>query len=162
MGPNPVRPRPFRVEHAMNLLSPDLEAASPACHFTANWEPTLDEILEEPIVRELMARDGVTEPILRRLANKIGESLIPTRLDRAEVPFYPDNLLPALQITLASLADLDVRYEIERAYLEEWSGSDEVKRRLMAVLEAGWRREREPIVRRLTRLEEQIRAPRRA
>src|SRR3954466_8146679 len=53
---------------------------------------SLDEILEEPIVRQLMARDGVTEPILRRLANKIGESLIPTRLDRAEVSFYPDNL----------------------------------------------------------------------
>src|SRR3954466_1264322 len=76
MGPNPVRPRPFRVEHAMNLLSPDLETASPACHFTANWEPTLDEILEEPIVRQLMARDGVTEPILRRLANMNSESLM--------------------------------------------------------------------------------------
>jgi hypothetical protein len=60
----------------MNLLSPELDAASPARHFTANWEPTLDEILEEPIVRQLMARDGVTEPILRRLANKIGESLM--------------------------------------------------------------------------------------
>jgi hypothetical protein len=43
----------------MDLLSPELEAASPARHFTANWEPTLDEILEEPIVRQLMARDGV-------------------------------------------------------------------------------------------------------
>src|SRR4051794_12902925 len=145
----------------MNLLSSDLEAVSPARQFTANWEPTLDEILEEPIVRQLMARDGVTEPTLRRLANKIGESLIPTRLDRAEVPFYPDNLLPALQITLASLADLDVRYEIERAYLEEWPGPDDVKRRLIAVLDASWRRDREPLVQRLTRLEEQIRASRR-
>ena len=138
----------------MNLLSPELEAASPACHFTAHWEPTLDEILEEPIVRQLVARDGVTEPTVRRLANKIGESLIPTRLDRAEVPFYSDRLLPALQSTLASLADLDVRYEIERDYLEEWPGPDEVKRRLMAALEAGWRREREPIVQRLAQLQE--------
>ena len=138
----------------MTLLSPELEAASPARHFTANWEPTLDEILEEPIVRQLMARDGVTEPTLRRLANKIGESLIPTRLDRAEVPFYPDGVLPTLQSTLAYLADLDVRYEIERDYLEEWPGPDEVKRRLRAALEAGWRREREPIVRRLARIQE--------
>ena len=144
----------------MTLLSPELEAASPARHFTANWEPTLDEILEEPIVRQLMARDGVTEPTLRRLANKIGESLIPARLDRAEVSFYPDGVLPTLQSMFACLADLDVRYEIERDYLEEWPGPDEVKRRLRAALEAGWRREREPIVRRLTRLEEQIRAPR--
>ena len=138
----------------MTLLSPELEAASPARHFTANWEPTLDEILEEPIVRQLMARDGVTEPTLRRLANKIGESLIPTRLDRAEVSFYPDGVLPTLQSTLAYLADLDVRYEIERDYLEEWPGPDEVKRRLRAALEAGWRREREPIVRRLAQLQE--------
>jgi hypothetical protein len=31
-----------------------------------------------------------------------------------EPPFYADDLLPALQSTLASLADVDVRYEIER------------------------------------------------
>ena len=31
-----------------------------------------------------------------------------------ETSFYPDDLLPALQGTLASLADLEVRYEIER------------------------------------------------
>jgi len=77
-----------------------------------------------------------------------------------EPPFYADDLLPALQSTLASLADVDVRYEIERDYLEEWCGPDEVKQRLTAALAASWGREREPIVRRLTRLEEQIRAPR--
>ena len=77
-----------------------------------------------------------------------------------EVPFYPDDLLPALQSTLASLADLDFRHEIERDYLEEWSGLDEVKQGLIATLDASWRREREPIVQRLTRLEEQIRDPR--
>ena len=84
----------------MTLLSPELEVASPARQFTANWEPTLDEILEEPIVRQLMARDGVTEPTLRRLANKIGESLIPTRLDRAEVPFYSDHSCPRSRVRL--------------------------------------------------------------
>jgi len=78
------------------------------------------------------------------------------RPDRVEPPFYPDHLLPALQSTLASLADVDVRYEIERDYLEGWPEPDEVKARLMAALEARWQRDREPIVQRLTRLEEQI------
>jgi len=51
------------------------------------------------------------------------------------------------------VADVDVRYEIERDYLEEWSGPEEVRQRLIAALEAGWRRDREPIIQRLTRLE---------
>ena len=82
--------------------------------------------------------------------------------DPPEAPFYADDLLPALQSTLASLADVDVRHEIERDYLEEWSGPDEVKQRLMGAFEARWQRDREPIVQRLTQLEEQIRAPRKA
>jgi len=81
------------------------------------------------------------------------------RQDRTETSFYADHLLPALQSTLAALADLDTRYEIERDYLEEWSGPDEVKERLMAALEAGWQCNREPIVGRLTRLQNQMRAP---
>jgi len=81
------------------------------------------------------------------------------RQDRTETPFSADHLLPALQSTLATLADLDTRYEIERDYLEEWTGPDEVKERLMAALEAGWQRDREPIVGRLTRLQSQMRAP---
>ena len=75
-----------------------------------------------------------------------------------EDAFYSDSLLPALQSTLASLADLDIRHEIERDYLEEWSGPDEVKRRLIDALEAGWQRHRKQIVQRLTRFQAQIRA----
>jgi len=30
---------------------------------------------DEPIIRRLMARDGVTEPALRRLISKVGERL---------------------------------------------------------------------------------------
>ena len=56
--------------------------------------------------------------------------------DTSEAPFYADDLLPALQSTLASLADLDTRHEIERDYLEGRSGPDDVERRLMAALEA--------------------------
>ena len=59
---------------------------------------------------------------------------MPTRLDRAEAPVYPDDLLPKLQQTLATLADLQLRYEIERDYLEDWSGPAEVKDRLVVEL----------------------------
>jgi len=57
---------------------------------------------------------------------------MPTQRDTTEIPFYPDDLLPQLQQTLATLADLQVRYEIERDYLEGWSGPAEVKDRLVA------------------------------
>jgi len=73
----------------------------------------------------------------------------------SEPPFYPGDLLPALQSTLASLADVEVRYEAERDYLEEWSGPEEVKQRLIAALQSRWCKDREPIVERLARLREQ-------
>ncbi|HZI72724.1 MAG TPA: hypothetical protein VFD73_01585 [Gemmatimonadales bacterium] len=57
----------------MRTHFPDLEAKAPARHVMTNWEPTLDELLGEPIVRQLMARDGVTEPAMRSLASRIGE-----------------------------------------------------------------------------------------
>ena len=60
--------------------------------------------------------------------------MMPTRLDRAEAPVYPDDLLPQLQQTLAILADLQVRYEIERDCLEDWPGPAEIKDRLVAEL----------------------------
>ena len=59
---------------------------------------------------------------------------MPTQSDQAEVPFYPDDLLPQLQQTLGILADLQVRYEIEREYLEGWSGPAEIKDHLLAEL----------------------------
>jgi hypothetical protein len=68
-----------------------------------------------------------------------------------ETSFYPDDLLPALQGTLASLADLEVRYEIERDYLEDWPGPDEAKRLLLAALDVCRQRDRESIVARLSR-----------
>ena len=57
----------------MRTHFPELAAKAPARHVTANWEPTLDELLGEPIIRQLMARDGVTEPAMRSLASRIGE-----------------------------------------------------------------------------------------
>ncbi len=76
--------------------------------------------------------------------------------DAPETPLYPDDLLLALQSTLAALADIETRHEIERDYLEEWSGRDEVKRRLVAEVEADWQREREPVVLRLVQLQSHL------
>ncbi len=75
------------------------------------------------------------------------------RQDRTEFPFYADHLLPALQSALAALADLDTRYERERDHLEQWTGPEAVKARLIVALEAEWTRSREPIVARLDRLQ---------
>src|SRR3954452_11594349 len=73
-------------------------------------------------------------------------------------PFYPDQLLPELQSTLAALADLEVRFEIARDCLEEWSGSEEEKQRCCAELEQAHRQTREAHHWRLARLQEQIEA----
>jgi hypothetical protein len=45
---------------------------------------------------------------------------MPARGDASEIPFYPDDLLPRLQCALATLADIEIRYEIDRDYLESW------------------------------------------
>jgi len=37
---------------------------------TAECEPSLDDLLTDPIIRLLMARDGVDEAIVRRLASE--------------------------------------------------------------------------------------------
>jgi hypothetical protein len=39
--------------------------------YSHNEEPSLDEILAEPIVRLLMARDGVDEAEIRRLVQEL-------------------------------------------------------------------------------------------
>ena len=68
---------------------------------------------------------------------------MPTRVDRAEVPCYPDDLLPQLQSTLAILADIETRYEIQRDHLESWSGPQNVKERFLADLDQCHRANRE-------------------
>ena len=71
---------------------------------------------------------------------------MPARGDASRIPFYPDDLLPQLQCTLATLADMETKYEIERDYLESWPGPRDVKERLLAALEQGRRADRERIV----------------
>jgi hypothetical protein len=65
-----------------------------------------------------------------------------------------------MQSTLAALADLDLRFEIERDYLEDWSGPDEVKRRCYTKLEQAHRQAREPHLQRHAQLQEETRAVR--
>src|SRR3954454_16494099 len=71
---------------------------------------------------------------------------MPARGDASKIPFYPDDLLPRLQCTLAALADMETKYEIERDYLESWPGPRDAKERLLAELEQGRRTDRERIV----------------
>ncbi len=68
---------------------------------------------------------------------------MPTQPHDAKVPIYSDDLLSDLQRTLAVLADIETRYEIERDYLEGWSGPAEVKDHLLAELEQCHRANRE-------------------
>src|SRR3954467_11639370 len=53
---------------------------------------------------------------------------MPPRVERAEVPFLPEALLPQLQQTLVILADIEIRHEIERDHLETWSGPKDGER----------------------------------
>jgi len=69
--------------------------------------------------------------------------MMPTRVDRGEVQGYPDDLLPQLQSVLAILADLEFRHEVQRDYLESWSGPRKEKDRLLADLEQCHRANRE-------------------
>jgi hypothetical protein len=65
---------------------------------------------------------------------------------KAHIRFYSDDLLPNLQHTLAALADIETRYEIERDHLARWAGSGEEKDRLLAELEQCYRANRERLV----------------
>jgi len=80
------------------------------------------------------------------------EEMMPTRVDRGEVPVYPDDLLPQLQSVLAVLADLEVQHEIQRDYLESWSGPRAVKERLLADLDQYHKANRERLEACLDRL----------
>ena len=72
----------------------------------------------------------------------------------ANIRFYCDDLLPNLQHTLAALADIETRYEIERDHLARWAGSGEVKDRVLAELEQCYRANQERLVARLEGLRE--------
>ena len=63
-----------------------------------------------------------------------------------DAPLYPADLALALQSELAALADIEMDYAVKRQRLETWAGLPKMKDRLLRVLEARHRRERQPHV----------------
>jgi len=62
----------------------------------------------------------------------------------AAVPrFYSTDLLPTMQGFLAAQADIETRCEIEREQIEQGAGSQEVKQRRLAELEAAHQHRRD-------------------
>jgi hypothetical protein len=76
----------------------------------------------------------------------------------SETAFYPDDLVSELQSTLAALTTLEIRHEIERDCLEEWSGPGEVKESLRAECELEYLQARAARLQRLARLQERVRS----
>jgi hypothetical protein len=74
----------------------------------------------------------------------------------ASSPMYPDDIQPAVQDTLAVLANIDAHYLGERERLEHWRGPASLKARLAADLEEAHRTEREPHVKRLAELHQRL------
>lgn len=68
------------------------------------------------------------------------------------VPWYPDELLAELQSTLAAMADIEVRYEMDRERLEACDGPEAMKQKFAIQLEERYQRDREPYVVRLADL----------
>ncbi|RAU23778.1 hypothetical protein CU669_01420 [Paramagnetospirillum kuznetsovii] len=54
------------VIHAANMMN-----VNPRSLFADNAEPPLDEVMGDPMVRDLMARDGVAEDSLRVLIDSV-------------------------------------------------------------------------------------------
>ena len=78
-------------------------------------------------------------------------------LEADETSTYPATITLALQETLAILADLEIDYDGERQRLERWPGPEAIKLRFSEQLEARRHHEREPLLRRLIGLEQQMR-----
>lgn len=72
--------------------------------------------------------------------------------ETASTSICPEDIEPALQDTLAILANIDLHYEGERERLEHWLGPSTVKERLATELEAAHRAEREPHIKLLADL----------
>lgn len=87
------------------------------------------------------------------------DSILPERrlwAPRLRTPWYPDKLLPQIQDTLATLADIEARYETERKHLQTQAGSDAATRCFAAELEGRYQRERESCIRQLAALHQRL------
>ena len=77
---------------------------------------------------------------------------VPTTEPEAPVQIDLSGLSPDIQSALAVLSDIEARYESDRESLESWSGPEAIRKRLLDLLEARHKREREPLVQRLAEL----------
>ena len=68
-------------------------------------------------------------------------------------PWYPADLLPQLQSTLAALAELEVCYHSDQAQLQGWAGPEAIKMRFAAQLAERYQTERTSYVQRLAELQ---------
>jgi hypothetical protein len=64
-----------------------------------------------------------------------------------------------VQSTLAALADIETRFEVDRERLETWAGPPVVKSKFVKQLEAQHRQERDRVVTRLEKLQRRIGHP---
>ena len=72
-----------------------------------------------------------------------------TRVDPADLAFE-------IQRTLAALADMETRYEVERERVNQWTGPISWKDRVRAGVEARRARERQPLALRMADLQQEM------
>jgi hypothetical protein len=70
-----------------------------------------------------------------------------------QCPWYPADLLPQLQSTLAALANIELRYQSDQGQLQGWAGPEAIKMRLAAQLAERYQRECNPYVQKLSELQ---------
>lgn len=75
-----------------------------------------------------------------------------------EFIYYPDDLLPKVQETLGKLADIELKYQQERARLARWDGPDSMRAHMRMRLDQERKQERLTFERRLTHLQERMTA----
>ncbi len=68
-------------------------------------------------------------------------------------PWYPTDLLPQLQSTLAVLADIEVQYQHSQEQLRAWAGPEAAKNQFSVQLADRYHHEREPYLQRLEELQ---------
>jgi phosphodiesterase/alkaline phosphatase D-like protein len=66
------------------------------------------------------------------------------------------DLSPEIQSALTALSDIEARYASDRESLEGWNGPEAARERLLNLLEARHRREREPLVQHLAELHQRL------
>lgn len=79
-----------------------------------------------------------------------------TSAPSSQSPWYSADLLTELQATLAALADIEGRYQSDRAQLRAWAGPAAIKTQFAAHLEDHYHHERDPCVRRLIDLHQHL------